>query len=66
MPYCYGKLINEVNETLKLDLKLVNTWFHGICMLLNRGKFNYMCLGSKTEKAEFLMEKSLKVAKTKS
>ena len=56
MPYCYGKLTNEVNETLKLDLKLVTTWFHGIFILLNCGKCNYMCLGSKTEKAEFLFD----------
>ena len=57
--YCYGKMINEVNEKLKLDFKLVTAYFHENQMLLNFGKCRYICLGSKTEKAEFwIFEKS--------
>ena len=68
--YRYGKTIDRVNEKLKLDFRLVTSWFHKNRMSLNPGKCYYMCLGSKTEKAEFLFdrkifEKSLKIAKKK-
>ena len=51
--HSYHKTVNEVNEKLKLDFKLVITWFHENRMLVNPGKCHYMCLDSKTEKAEF-------------
>ena len=43
-------MINGVNEKLKLDFKLVTTWFFKNSMLPNPSKRYYMCLESKIKK----------------
>ena len=57
--HCYGKTTNAVNKKLKLGFRSVTTCFHEKSMLVNPGKCHYICLGSKTGKADFSFERKI-------
>ena len=51
--YTSGYNLKEVKEVLLNDLNKVTEWFFENYMVLNAGKYHFMCLGKNTENETF-------------
>ena len=51
--YTFGINLREIKDNLRMSFETVHKWFLKNYMVLNAGKFHFMCLENNTENETF-------------